>query len=133
MSSHNPETAKLAVKSGLIEMLLFSVNPAFDLLPAGVDLLELLSEGYHYEDGLAGINKDRIELYILCEEYGVGITVMKGFAGGRLFDPKRLPFGVTLTPLQCIHYALTRPGVASILCGYDTKEQIDEAISYKTA
>lgn len=133
MSSHNPETAKLAVKSGLIEMLLFSVNPAFDMLPAGQDLGELLSEGYRYEDGLAGINVERSELYKLCEEYGVGITVMKGFAGGRLFDEKRSPFGVSLTPMQCIHYALTRPGVASILCGYDTKEQVDEAIRYETA
>lgn len=133
MSSHNPETAKLAVKSGLIEMLLFSVNPAFDLLPAGESLEDLLSEGYRYEDGLAGINVERSELYKLCEEYGVGITVMKGFAGGRLFDEKRSPFGVSLTPMQCIHYALTRPGVASILCGYDTKEQVDEAIRYETA
>ncbi len=32
-----------------------------------------------------------------------------------------------------IHYALTRPGVSSILCGYDTKEQIDEAVSYESA
>lgn len=31
---------------------------------------------------------------------------MKGFAGGRLFDEKRSPFGVTLTPVQCVHYAL---------------------------
>lgn len=133
MSSHNPETAKLAAKSGLIEMLLFSVNPAFDMLPAGQDLDELLAEGYRYEAGLAGINAERAELYQLCEEYGVGITVMKGFAGGRLFDEKRSPFGVSLTPMQCIHYALTRPGVASILCGYDTKEQVDEAIRYETA
>ena len=58
---------------------------------------------------------------------------MKGFAGGRLFDEKRSPFGVALTPVQCIHYALTRPGVASILCGYDTKEQVDEAISYENS
>lgn len=133
MSSHNPETAKMAVRSGLIEMLLFSVNPAFDMLPAGQDLDELLSEGYRYEEGLAGINTERAELYQLCEEYGVGITVMKGFAGGRLFDEKRSPFCVRLTPMQCIHYALTRPGVASILCGYDTKEQVDEAVRYETA
>ncbi|MCQ2418135.1 MAG: aldo/keto reductase [Oscillospiraceae bacterium] len=133
MSSHNPETAKMAVRSGLIEMLLFSVNPAFDMLPAGQDLDELLSEGYRYEEGLAGINTERAELYQLCEEYGVGITVMKGFAGGRLFDEKRSPFGVRLTPMQCIHYALTRPSVASILCGYDTKEQVDEAVRYETA
>jgi len=133
MSSHNPETAKLAVRSGLIEMLLFSVNPAFDMLPAGQDLDELLKESYRYEEGLSGINVERSELYKLCEEYNVGITVMKGFAGGRLFDEKRSPFRVRLTPVQCIHYALTRPGVASILCGYDTKEQIDEAISYENA
>ena len=133
MSSHNPETAKLAVRSGLIEMLLFSVNPAFDMLPSGEDLDELLTEGYQYDQGLSGINKERAELYQLCEEQNVGITVMKSFAGGRLFDEKRSPFGVSLTPLQCIHYALTRPGVCSVLCGYDTKEQVDQAVRYENA
>ncbi len=133
MSSHDPKIAALAVKSGLIEMLLFSINPAFDLLPSGEDLGDLLSDGYRYDQNLNGINKERAELYKLCEEYDVGITVMKGFAGGRLFDPRRSPFGVALTPLQCIHYALTRPAVSSIVCGYDTKEQVDEAVSYETA
>ena len=133
MSSHNPETAKLAVRSGLIEMLLFSVNPAFDMLPAGEDLEELLAEGYQYDQGLCGINKDRAELYRLCEEQNVGITVMKGFAGGRLFDAKRSPFGAGLSPVQCIHYALTRPGVSSVLCGFDSKEQIDQAVRYENA
>ncbi len=133
MSSHNPATAKLAVRSGLIEMLLFSINPAFDMLPAGEDLDELLTEGYQYDQALSGINKERAELYQLCEEQNVGITVMKGFAGGRLFDGKRSPFGVSLTPVQCIHYALTRPGVSSILCGYDSKEQVDQAVGYENA
>ena len=32
-----------------------------------------------------------------------------------------------------IHYALTRPAVASILCGYDTTEQVDQAVAYETA
>ena len=58
---------------------------------------------------------------------------MKGFFGGALFDPARSPFGVAFTPAQCIHYALTRPGVCSILCGYDTIEQVDEAAAYETA
>ncbi len=133
MSSHNPTTAKLAVHSGLIEMLLFSINPAFDMLPAGEDLDELLTEGYQYDQELSGINKERAELYQLCEEQNVGITVMKGFAGGRLFDEKRSPFGVSLSPLQCIHYALTRPGVSSVLCGYDSKEQVDQAVHYENA
>ena len=47
---------------------------------------------------------------------------MKGFAGGRLFDEKTLAVRRgCLTPVQCIHYALTRPAVCSILCGYDTE------------
>ena len=40
---------------------------------------------------------------------------MKGYAGGRLFDTRTSPFGVALTPVQCLHYALTRPAVASVL------------------
>lgn len=133
MSSHNPKSAKLAVQSGLIEMLLFSINPAYDMLPSGENLADLLSEGYVYDQKLAGIDAERAELYKLCEEHNVGITVMKGFAGGRLFDEKRSPFGVSLTPIQCIHYALTRPGVASIMCGYDTVEQVDQAVHYENA
>lgn len=31
------------------------------------------------------------------------------------------------------HYALTRPAVCSIECGYDTKAQVDAALAYETA
>ena len=58
---------------------------------------------------------------------------MKGYAGGRLFSPQTSPFGVALTPVQCIHYALTRPGVASILAGYDSTEHVTQAVAYETA
>lgn len=133
LSSHDPKTAAVAVESGIIEMLLFSINPAFDMLPSGQDLDNLLSDDFHYDSKFAGINKERANLYRLCEEHNVGITVMKGFAGGRLFDEKRSPFGVALTPVQCIHYCLTRPGVASILCGFDSKEQVDDALAYESA
>lgn len=131
MSTHNPQVAKLAALSGEIEMLLFSVNPAFDLLPPSEDLNDYFAESY--QEGLGGIDPQREELYKLCEQRGVGITVMKGYAGGRLFDAKTSPFGVTLTPVQCIHYALTRPAVASILVGYDTPEHVDAAVAYETA
>lgn len=131
MSSHNPQIAKLAAESGFIEMILFSVNPAFDMLPASEDFDAMFAE--KFDGKLKGINPDRAELYSLCEQRDVGITVMKGFAGGRLFDAKRSPFGVSLTSVQCIHYALTRPAVASILCGFDTKEQVDAAVAYEEA
>lgn len=133
LSTHNPEIAKLAVKSGYVEMLLFSINPAYDMLPSTENTETLFQDPSEYKDKLCGIDSSRAELYSLCEQYDVGITVMKGFAGGRLFDAKRSPFGVALTPIQCIHYSLTRPAVASILCGFDTVEYLESSLAYETA
>ncbi len=130
LSTHNPVIGKLAVQTGFIEMILFSINPAFDMRPATEDL-DTMWGGY--DDKYAGIDPERAEFYRMCEENNVGLTVMKGFFGGALLDKERSPFGVAFTPVQLIHYALTRPGVASILCGYDTKEQVDAAVSYETA
>lgn len=131
MSTHNPAVARLAAESGKIEMILFSVNPAFDMLPATEDLNDYFKETY--DEKVGGIDPERAELYRICEQRGVGITVMKGYAGGRLFDAKTSPFGVALTPVQCIHYALTRPAVASILVGYDSTAHVDAAVAYETA
>jgi predicted aldo/keto reductase-like oxidoreductase len=111
-------------------MILFSINPAFDMRPATEDLDTMWSG---YDDKYAGIDPERAEFYRMCDENNVGLTVMKGFFGGALLDKERSPFGVAFTPVQLIHYALTRPGVASILCGYDTKEQVDAAVSYENA
>ena len=131
MSTHNPVMAKRAAESGIVEMLLFSINPAFDLMPPTDDIENYFAE--EYDASLAGIDPARAELYRVCEQCDVGITVMKPFAGGRLFDAKRSPFGVALTPVQCIHYCLTRPAVASVLCGYDDAGQVDAAAAYETA
>ena len=131
LSTHNPVIGKLAVDTGFIEMILFSINPAFDMRPA-TDDLDSMFEGYD-NDQLSGIDPERAEFYQLCEENNVGLTVMKGFFGGALLDSNRSPFGVAFTPVQLIHYSLTRPGVSSILCGYDTKDQVDAAVSYETA
>jgi len=124
--------AKKAVESGIVEMMLFSVNPAFDMHPA-CDDLDTYFDWENYSEGLGGIDPQRAEVYRLCEQADVGLTVMKPYAGGRLFDEKRSPFGVALTPAQCIHYCLTRPAVAAVMAGYDTPEQVEEAVAYETA
>ena len=131
LSTHNPAVAKLAALGGVVEMILFSINPAFDMLPATEDLNNYFAD--EYDASLGGIAKERVELYQVCERENVGITVMKGYAGGRLFDAAASPFGVSLTPVQCIHYALTRPAVASIMVGYDTNAHVDAAVAYETA
>lgn len=130
LSTHNPRIAVQAANSGFIEMILFSINPAFDMKPASEDIDTLFGD---YEESLSGIDPERAALYHLCEEKDVGITVMKGYGGGRLLDAELSPFKVAFTPVQCIHYALTRPAVASVLCGYDTKAQVDEAVAYENA
>ncbi|QHQ63329.1 aldo/keto reductase [Anaerocolumna sedimenticola] len=131
LSTHNPDVAKLAALSGEIEMILFSLNPAFDMLPASEDINELFRE--HYNENLKGIAPEREELYQICERENVGITVMKGYAGGRLFSAENSPFGVALTPVQCLHYALTRPAVASVMAGCSTPEEVDAAVAYESA
>ena len=131
LSTHNPAIAIQAAKSGLVEMILFSVNPAFDLMPPTEDLEDYFQG--RYSEGMNGVDPVRVEMYKICEQNDVGITCMKPFAGGRLFDPQRSPFGVAMTAVQCIHYCLTKPGVASVLCGYDTQDQMRSALAYETA
>ena len=132
LSTHNPEVAKLAALEPEIEMILFSVNPAFDMMPASDNLDDYFGEAGE-QSAVDGMTPERAELYALCEQTGTGITVMKGYMGGRLFDAAQSPFGAALTPVQCIHYALTRPAVASTMVGYSTPDHVAEAVAYETA
>lgn len=132
LSSHNPEVALAAVQSGHIEVLMFSVNPCYDLQPANEDVEELWN-GKNYEKHLVNMDPLRQELYETCHRMGVGVTVMKAFGGGDLLDEKLSPAGKSLTPVQCIHYALTRPGVATVLAGAHSEEQLRNSAAYETA
>lgn len=130
LSTHNPTVARLAVDNPEIKVVMFSINPAFDLLPASENIDDLFSD---YDETLQGMDPERAELYAQAERTNTGITVMKSYAGGRLFDAKTSPFGVALTPVQCLHYALTRPGVASDMVGFSTPDHVAAALAYETA
>ncbi|MBU9744210.1 aldo/keto reductase [Lachnospiraceae bacterium ASD3451] len=132
LSSHNPKAAMAAVESGRIEVLMFSVNPCYDLQPAGEEC-EALWDEKNYEKPLINMDQDREALYETCSRLGVGITVMKAFGGGDLLDGSLSPAGMALTPCQCLHYALTRPAVATVLTGARTIEELLECTAYETA
>lgn len=132
LSSHNPEVALRAVESGHIEVLMFSVNPCYDLQPAGEDVEELWNEK-NYRKPLVNMDEERQKLYETCQSIGVGITVMKAFGGGDLLDASLSPAGKALTVSQCLHYALTRPGAATVLVGAHSLQQLEESLSYETA
>ena len=133
ISSHDPLTAKLAVETGKIDVLMFSLNPAFDILPASIMIDDLFKKETFTKQGATGFHPARVSLYQTCEAMGTAITVMKGYASGMLLSSGRSPFGFALTPEQCIHYALTRPSVASILVGCRSPEEVDAAVRYNNA
>lgn len=131
LSSHNPVVALEAVKSGLIAVLMFSVNPCYDLLPGDEDVETLWAEE-SYAKQLQNLDPVREELYETCQRMGVGISVMKVFGGGDLLSSDS-PAGVALSVPQCIHYALDRPGVATVLSGFHSREELRQALDYETA
>ena len=132
LSSHNPQVAQAAVETGKIEVLMFSVNPCYDLQPAGEDV-EALWADEAYEHVLTNMDPDRRKLYETCQRLGVGITVMKCFGGGDLLDAGLSPAGAVLTVNQCLHYALTRPAVASVMSGAHSVEQLAVSAAYEEA
>ncbi|MCI8440483.1 MAG: aldo/keto reductase [Oscillospiraceae bacterium] len=132
LSSHNPEVSLEAVKSGLIDVLMFSVNPCYDLQPANEDVEQLWAEK-NYEKPLVNMDPQRQELYETCQRLGVGITVMKAFGGGDLLSEELSPAGKALTAYQCLHYALTRPAVACVMSGARTMENLRESVAYENA
>ncbi len=128
-SSHNPETAIKAVETGLPELMMFSINLAFDLYPAEKYVLEALEGGLD-ANLFHGLDKRRAALYQLCEQKGVGITVMKTLGAGKLLSREHTPFREPMTAAQCIHYALSRPAVSSVLLGCKSSGEMLDALEY---
>ncbi len=131
LSSHNPIVALQAVESGLIEVLMFSVNPCYDLLPGDEDVEKLFADE-SYEKPLFNLDPVREKLYETCQRRGVGITVMKVFGGGDLLSDQS-PAGRAMTVPQCIHYALTRPAAASVMVGAHSEKELADALYYEKA
>ncbi|WP_458455705.1 aldo/keto reductase [Methanobrevibacter sp.] len=129
LSTHNPDIGILAAENPEIELLMFSINPAFDMFGPMDDIEEYRKEDA-YDREFSSINPKRDEIYELCEENGTALTVMKGFAGGNLLSDETSPFGVALTPVQCIHYCLEQKGVSSIFVGVKTVDELMESLKY---
>lgn len=115
LSTHTPELANLVLDTGLIEQLMFSINPGYD---------------YRHGEYAKGSTDERMKLYRRCEAEGVGITVMKPFSGGQLLDERTSPFGKALTGYQCIQYALDKPGVLTVLPGVRNVEDVKELLGF---
>ncbi len=114
LSSHTPAVVHKVLDMGLIDVLMFSVNPLYD---------------HGKGDYGIGSSAERHELYCRCEKEGVGIVVMKPFCGGQLLDASKSAFGAALTKAQCIQYALDKPGVVSVVPGYGSETELREVLA----
>lgn len=129
LSSHNPVVAHMAAETGIVDVLMFSINPCYDLQPAS-DNVDALWAEESYATTLRNIDPDRERLYEYCARTGVGIDVMKVYGGGDLLSEANSPFGRAMTPVQCIEYALTRPAVASVMVGCKSRDEIRAALEW---
>ncbi|MCD8285754.1 MAG: aldo/keto reductase [Clostridia bacterium] len=118
LSTHTPKVAGLVLDMGLIDLMMFSINPAYD---------------YRHGEYAIGSTDERATLYRRCAAQGVGISVMKPFDGGILLDASRSPYGKALTQYQCIQYALDKPGVLTVLPGIRGKQDLAKLLGYFNA
>jgi len=118
LSSHTPRLVNKVLDMGVIDMLMFSINPGYD---------------YRHGDYAIGEVDERMDLYRRCEAEGVGISVMKPFSGGQLLDGRTSPFGKALTEYQCIQYALDKPGVLTVLPGVRNREDLRRVLGFLDA
>ncbi len=116
LSSHTPAVIQRIMDDVEIDMLMFSVNPAYD---------------YGQGEFANGSVDERAEVYRRCETAGVGISVMKPFSGGQLLSASQSPFGRALTQYQCIRYALDKPGVLTVLPGAQSVQDVEELLAYE--
>ena len=118
LSSHTPRLVNRVLDMGVIDLVMFSINPGYD---------------YRHGDYAIGNVEERAALYRRCEAEGVGISVMKAFSGGQLLNPRTSPFGNALTEYQCIQYALDKPGVLTVLPGIRNCEDLRRILGFLNA
>ena len=116
LSTHSPAIARMAVESGLIDVIMFSINLSYDVENSNQNRLTF--------------NAERAALCDLCEREGVALDVMKAYAGGNLLHQSLSPFGQAMTAVECLHYALTRPAVAAVMVGCRDIAEIDAAAKW---
>ena len=131
MSSHIPGIARKLLETGVVDVLMFSINPAFDMTPAETDIRTTFDNLAQQQ--YVTLDPARANLYKYCRQQDIAITVMKTLGGGRLLSADHTPFKKPMTVPQCIHYALTRPAVVSAMVGCQSAKQVEEAVSYLSA
>ncbi len=126
---HNAATARRAVESEFFDLIIFPVNLTCRSVPGNRELHEA------------------------CRRLSVGMVGMKPYAGGHLLEeadtvsvddfqmgrtqmsgaPTRFAKRQRLTPVQCLSYSLSQPGVSTVIPGCKDVDQLDAALAWSDA
>jgi len=130
-STHSTELARRAVACGDFDVLMYPVNPAFDVLDdeaCDADILgNIWDRAYEHSPGGSGA-LPRKSVYAACERAGVGLVAMKPFAGGCILGWEK-----RFTPLNLLSYALAQSGVSTVIPGCSNPRELKEILKYHTA
>jgi predicted aldo/keto reductase-like oxidoreductase len=131
-STHNTEIARKVINCGEFDVLMYPINPAFDVIDDeekyNSDILgNIWDEAYKYtSDGKSGI-QPRKKIYDECEQNGIGLVAMKPFAGGFILGVEK---DAGFTPLNLVAYVLAQNGVSTVVPGCSNSQQIEEILTY---
>lgn len=114
-SSHSVEISRRFLATGLIDVFMFSLNPAYDF--------ENTAEGLR-------VSEDRAALYAEAQKRGAAISVMKCYSGGKLLSAADSPFGKALSTSQCVQYCLGWPAVISCVAGVKDMTELQASMEY---
>jgi hypothetical protein len=130
LSTHDLNTGFKAIESRKIDVLMLPINLAS-----------------HTRPGKSDFHK-------ACVENDVGIVAMKPFAGGKLMQQNLTIYNLTannysgispptlkrmaqrkqpVSPIQCLNYILSQPGVATTVPGVKNVQELKENLHYLTA
>ena len=106
ISGHKVPAVMRFIKDNHIDVLMFPINLAWDFMPG------------------------RKEVFQTCVSQNVGLVAMKPFAGGRLFQQEN---SNSISPVKCINYVLTQPGVSTTVPGVKNAKQLRAALHFLEA
>ncbi len=105
-SGHQPPVSLKASQSGEIDVLMHSISIQGDATPG------------------------RKDLFHECAARDVGLVAMKPFAGGGLLQETGKK---SVTPIQCLNYTLSQPGVCTVVPGLSNVKELRQALAYLDA
>ncbi len=105
-SGHQPPVSLKASQSGEIDVLMHSISIQGDATPG------------------------RKDLFHECAARDLGLVAMKPFAGGGLLQETGKK---SVTPVQCLNYALSQPGVCTVVPGLSNVKELRQALAYLDA